>query len=294
MTPHTPARRATGLSTRLLGSTSTERFNRYTRLSTALVLLVCPMLPLGGLAQVARATPEPLLVTIGALVVASVVAAVGWLGPSLDVFFGHAVPTRLQWLTLSAPVAVTLLTASLFLPILPRVGWGAPHAIAISSVVAPACMLVCLLSRRQTAILLAGLLGVPLVIVLLRGHDPLTALAQASVPCVMAGSLVYTSRLSGWMLGVVAELEAARATAARLAVAEERLRFSRDLHDVVGRSLSAVALKSQLAAELVRRERTDRALAEMESVHAVTSEALEEMRAVTVTLPVAPAPGGER
>lgn len=119
-----------------------------------------------------------------------------------------------------------------------------------------------------------------MVIVLLRGHDPLTALAQASVPCVMAGSLVYTSRLSGWMLGVVAELEAARATAARLAVAEERLRFSRDLHDVVGRSLSAVALKSQLAAELVRRERTDRALAEMESVHAVASEALEEMRAV--------------
>lgn len=280
MNPHTPARRATGLSNRLLGSTSTERFHRYTRASTALVLLICPMLPLSGLAQVARATPDPLLLAIGALVVVGAVVAVAWLGPALDVFLGRAVPTRLQWLSLSVPVVVTLLVASLFVPIVPQVSWGTPHAIAVSSVIAPACVLACLLDRRQTIVLLCGLIGLPLLIVLLRGLDPFTALVLALVPSIVIGSLVYTCRLSGWMLGVVAELEAARATAARLAVAEERLRFSRDLHDVVGRSLSAVALKSQLAAELVRRDRTDRAVAEMESVHTVASEALEEMRAV--------------
>ena len=42
---------------------------------------------------------------------------------------------------------------------------------------------------------------------------------------------------------------------ARLAVAEERLRISRDLHDVFGRTLATVALKSELAAELARRGR---------------------------------------
>ncbi|MEZ5086618.1 MAG: histidine kinase [Tessaracoccus sp.] len=43
-------------------------------------------------------------------------------------------------------------------------------------------------------------------------------------------------------------LERARTDEARLAVAEERVRFARDLHDVFGRTLSAVALKSELAA----------------------------------------------
>ena len=38
------------------------------------------------------------------------------------------------------------------------------------------------------------------------------------------------------------------------AVAEERVRFARDLHDVFGRTLSAVALKSELAAAQAERQ----------------------------------------
>ncbi|HEY8762841.1 MAG TPA: histidine kinase, partial [Solirubrobacteraceae bacterium] len=43
------------------------------------------------------------------------------------------------------------------------------------------------------------------------------------------------------------ELSRARAELARLAVAEERERFARDLHDLLGHTLSVIALKAELA-----------------------------------------------
>jgi two-component system, NarL family, sensor histidine kinase DesK len=48
-----------------------------------------------------------------------------------------------------------------------------------------------------------------------------------------------------------AELHEARAELARLAVAEERTRFARDLHDLLGHSLSLIALKAELAGRLL-------------------------------------------
>src|SRR5262249_14317387 len=47
------------------------------------------------------------------------------------------------------------------------------------------------------------------------------------------------------------ELRQARADLARLAVSEERLRISRDLHDILGQRLSALSLKAEVAARLV-------------------------------------------
>ncbi|HYN96139.1 MAG TPA: histidine kinase [Pilimelia sp.] len=91
--------------------------------------------------------------------------------------------------------------------------------------------------------------------------------------------LVSLYRASMWMLGVVWELERSRRVQASLAVAEERLRFARDLHDVVGRSLSAVALKAELAAQLGRRGRAE-AVDEMVAVRRIAQESLVELRAV--------------
>ena len=48
------------------------------------------------------------------------------------------------------------------------------------------------------------------------------------------------------------ELHEARAELARLAVAEERERFARDLHDLLGHSLSVIALKAELAGRCFR------------------------------------------
>ena len=56
------------------------------------------------------------------------------------------------------------------------------------------------------------------------------------------------------------ELRLARREIARLAVSEERLRFARDLHDLLGHSLSLITLKSELAGQLIQ-ENPERASA---------------------------------
>ncbi|MGC0366689.1 two-component system sensor histidine kinase DesK [Rhodococcus sp. 27YEA15] len=86
-----------------------------------------------------------------------------------------------------------------------------------------------------------------------------------------------TVYLSAWLLRMVTELDEARGAAAALSVAEERLRFSRDLHDVVGRALSAIAVKSDLAATLSRRG-DERAAEQMDEVRALAQESLAEAR----------------
>ncbi|MBA0053579.1 sensor histidine kinase [Streptomyces sp. AJS327] len=95
-------------------------------------------------------------------------------------------------------------------------------------------------------------------------------------------SIAFTSRFSTWMLAVVWELDVARDTQARLAVAEERLRFSRDLHDVLGRNLSVVALKSELAVQLAQRgpEGQRAALAQMTEVQEIARDSQREVREV--------------
>lgn len=86
-------------------------------------------------------------------------------------------------------------------------------------------------------------------------------------------------RASVWMLGVVFELDRSRQVQADLAVAEERLRFARDLHDILGRNLSVIAVKSELAAALARRGR-DEAADEMMAVRDIAQESLREVRDV--------------
>jgi two-component system sensor histidine kinase DesK len=75
------------------------------------------------------------------------------------------------------------------------------------------------------------------------------------------------------------QLREARAELARLAVAEERVRIARDLHDLLGQRLAAVALKSELAVRLLRADDADRAEVEMTEVSKVAREALDEVRA---------------
>jgi two-component system, NarL family, sensor histidine kinase DesK len=81
----------------------------------------------------------------------------------------------------------------------------------------------------------------------------------------------------GWITRSNRELRAAREELARLAVSEERLRIARDVHDLLGHSLSVIALKSELAAKLVRRD-PDRAQGELEDIQAVSRRALNEVR----------------
>ncbi|WP_418957919.1 sensor histidine kinase [Streptomyces tritici] len=92
--------------------------------------------------------------------------------------------------------------------------------------------------------------------------------------------LVGACGFSGWLLRIVWELERSRELKARLAVAEERLRFGRDLHDVMGRNLSVIALKSELAVQLARRGRAEGAVDQMTEVQRIARESQREVRDV--------------
>ncbi|GAA2077421.1 hypothetical protein GCM10009801_33510 [Streptomyces albiaxialis] len=78
---------------------------------------------------------------------------------------------------------------------------------------------------------------------------------------------------------MVIRLRAAQEEIARLAVEQERLRFARDLHDLLGYSLSAITLRSELAHRLVDTDPA-RAKREVTSVLEVSRQALSDVRAV--------------
>ncbi|MET7708973.1 histidine kinase [Micromonospora sp. NPDC005413] len=73
------------------------------------------------------------------------------------------------------------------------------------------------------------------------------------------------------------ELQAAQREIGRLAVTEERARAARDLHDILGHSLTVVAIKAELAGRLIEVDR-DRAAAEIAEVEALARAALSDVR----------------
>jgi two-component system sensor histidine kinase DesK len=100
---------------------------------------------------------------------------------------------------------------------------------------------------------------------------------------LMVAGFVATSRSTVWMLDIIWQLDDAQQVKADLAVAEERLRFARDLHDVAGRALSVVALKAELAAKLAARGRPE-AADEMHEVRRIAQESLADLRTVVTGL----------
>ncbi|RKS04602.1 two-component system sensor histidine kinase DesK [Nocardiopsis sp. Huas11] len=82
-----------------------------------------------------------------------------------------------------------------------------------------------------------------------------------------------------WTWDVTERLDGARELAARLAVAQERLRFAAELHDIQGHHLQVIALKGELAARLAGTDPV-RATAEMRQVQDLARDALRDTRAV--------------
>lgn len=73
------------------------------------------------------------------------------------------------------------------------------------------------------------------------------------------------------------ELRKARATVAQLAANEERLRLARDLHDLLGHSLSLITLKSELAGRMLP-DHPDRAAQQVADIEQVSRQALVDVR----------------
>ncbi|QIM21260.1 hypothetical protein G7075_09145 [Phycicoccus sp. HDW14] len=73
------------------------------------------------------------------------------------------------------------------------------------------------------------------------------------------------------------DLAVAQRENARLAVEEERNRVARDLHDILGHSLTVIRIKAELAARLVELDPV-RAREEVEAVEGLAREALADVR----------------
>jgi two-component system sensor histidine kinase DesK len=106
------------------------------------------------------------------------------------------------------------------------------------------------------------------------GWGTVAASWEYIVPFPLIGiGMIAVSRL----VVTVRELRAAREEIARLAIAEERLRFARDLHDLLGHSLSLITLKSELAGRLLPTE-PEKAATEVRDIESVARRALREVR----------------
>ncbi|MGW3633723.1 sensor histidine kinase [Streptomyces sp. NPDC005122] len=113
----------------------------------------------------------------------------------------------------------------------------------------------------------------------------LTAIALA-VPggkAYLAGLLI-PAFLGGFAMTGVRELvrttialREARATVAQLAANEERLRLARDLHDLLGHSLSLITLKSELAGRMLP-GRPEEAAQQVADIEQVSRQALVDVR----------------
>jgi two-component system, NarL family, sensor histidine kinase DesK len=129
-------------------------------------------------------------------------------------------------------------------------------------------------------------------------RSPVPAVA-ASVICAAAGLTVavryhygsgnvFSAALIGPLAALLAysagrradaldSLRRTRAELARAAVTEERLRIARDLHDLLGHSLSLITLKAELARRLMTAD-PDRAGLEIAELESVARQSLSDVR----------------
>lgn len=125
--------------------------------------------------------------------------------------------------------------------------------------------------RRALGLIVAA--GIIAALTLTLSVDPASALIQGLSVSVIGVTVFAMTALRRTNV----KLHRARQELATLAVAEERNRIARDLHDVLGHSLSLIAIKSELAGRLLPAE-PERARAEIADVEQVARDALASVR----------------
>jgi two-component system, NarL family, sensor histidine kinase DesK len=174
-----------------------------------------------------------------------------------------------------------------------RRGWGVPMVWRVRVLgLSVALFVVTAVSVGEQSLAMLVFVAVQSVFVL-----PRRAGLVGAAACVVVAEAL--ARLPGWssmtdvgfsvalasiaMWGVTGmlqrnvELAQAQATIAELAVQNERTRFARDLHDILGHSLTVLTVKAELAGRLVAidRERAEREIGEVE---ALARQALADVR----------------
>ncbi|HEX3592806.1 MAG TPA: histidine kinase [Pseudonocardiaceae bacterium] len=106
-------------------------------------------------------------------------------------------------------------------------------------------------------------------------ESPLTIVYGLQNEAFFGLSVYLLTRLASFL----AETHAARDELAKGAVAQERLRFARDLHDLLGLSLSAITLKGELTHRLITTY-PERAKQELAEIVDIARKALADVRSV--------------
>jgi two-component system sensor histidine kinase DesK len=156
----------------------------------------------------------------------------------------------MQWFVIAS--AVMLLPARVAIPVVAAevIGWSVAYVWTVAGSLSP------------------SLLGLA---------EAAWGLGYATTILVIGGGGLYGAAR---LVRTIQELHDARAELAELAVGRERLRISRDLHDLLGHTLSAVSLKGDLAIRLLERDDGPGAAREIDDLTAVARAALHDMRAV--------------
>ncbi|WP_416986724.1 sensor histidine kinase [Streptomyces sp. T028] len=190
-------------------------------------------------------------------------------------------PVRLLWTlaALTAAIAVAAIWIAQHGPDREGVDTTAGAVFGVVLVIGAGVLTLGVRDRRRVYAIVAGFsVGAGVVSFPLNVPPPEAVLTMMGV-FLGSGLLAFTALFSVWLLDAVYQLDEARETRARLAVAEERLRFGRDLHDVMGRNLAVLALKAELAVQLARRGRPE-AVEQMIEVQRIAQDSQREVREV--------------
>jgi len=248
-----------------------RRFETYSRWSVYGVASLPVLSALGGAAAAGWAVVGEHRSLFTAALVLSLVLLAGTVAVSrwsLDLLVERPRPLAksvvIAWLLAAAGLVATCLS-------IPAQEMRMTVAAVVGSV---AASLVPTLDARRTLYLNASIavLAVPLA--------ALTAAAPVLTGLLLVTFIVWSCWSSAWLLRVLRELQQAHEDRAALALANERLRISRDLHDVFGRTLATIAVKSELASELVRHGGGEQAAQEISAVRQLAQDAGQEVRRV--------------
>ena len=130
------------------------------------------------------------------------------------------------------------------------------------------------LPRLAAAVSIAALSLGAMAINLSQGTDTTNAFSQA----VTIGSVGLMMMAFSRQLATIRELRQTQHELAQLAVREERNRVARDMHDILGHSLTVIAVKAELAGRLLE-VAPEKAAAEIADLEDLARGALEDVRA---------------
>jgi two-component system sensor histidine kinase DesK len=231
--------------------------------------LICLVFPIFSLMQTLRRGISLLFPVLGLVLFTATYFWVMWPHPLND-----RARTRLGLRT-----SITIITGLTILVFVLSTMYGSSFLWLFIGVSAIAGIM---LSFRNASIVVFGLTLLTLGISVAASHSLANANWLQIIPLVL---LVRGLGLD--MIGFVRlsdalrELQGAREQLARQAVMEERLRMARDLHDLLGHTLSLITLKSELAGRLLEKEPHTSAR-EIHEVERVARQALREVREAVI------------